>query len=234
MDYHQFYKEHYFFELDRKHKLTDALVIPIGVLSVLGGALVVMVKELDVPLNSFELIQLCLIALGAVSICITTCFLTRSYYGYSYSYIATSKELKEYYEGLVAYHESLEDSKQNAALLTEEYINSEYAKHTRVNTDNNDKKSGYLHYANGFLIASLVIVILAGLFYVVNSLISTPEVMKIEIVKIPLSPKGAQEMSEDKKPKVPKQESPPPKRVEKPTPPPGRVLKESDTGKKRK
>ena len=37
MDINSFYKEHYFFEINKKQQLTEALVIPIGVLTLLGS-----------------------------------------------------------------------------------------------------------------------------------------------------------------------------------------------------
>ena len=40
-----FFKDRYEFELDRKEKLTAALTLPVGVLSVLGGAVVAMVPK---------------------------------------------------------------------------------------------------------------------------------------------------------------------------------------------
>ncbi len=40
-----FLKNRYDFELDRKEKLTAALTLPVGVLSVLGGALIAMVRS---------------------------------------------------------------------------------------------------------------------------------------------------------------------------------------------
>ena len=69
MDFRKFNKEHYFFEVNRRHQLTCALAIPIGVLTVLGGALLVIARDLEVPLGTLEIIQLSLIMGSLYGIC---------------------------------------------------------------------------------------------------------------------------------------------------------------------
>ena len=234
MDFHQFNKEHYFFEVNRRHQLTSALAIPTGVLSFLGGALLVIAKDLEAPLGILEKIQLSLVVVSAILMSVTIYFLIKSYFNYSYGYIATPKELKEHFEALVAYYSNNGGSRQDAEKELEEYINSEYAEHTHRNIQNNDTKSSYLHRANGFLIASLVFIILAGLPYVAKSIMNGSDVQKIEIVNTHQTKIGAQTMAEEKKSEPTKQQTPPPQTVEKPSPPPGRIIKESEDQKKRK
>lgn len=232
MDFYQFNKEHYFFEVNRRHQLTSALAIPIGVLTFLGGVLLVLAKDLESPFSMLATIQFILIVVSAILMSVTIYFLIRSYFNYSYGYIATPKELKEHFEALVIYYSNIGESKQSAEKELEEYINSEYAAHTHRNTQNNDTKSSYLHKANGFLIASLVFIILAGLPYVAKSIMNGTEPQKIEIVNSQTTQIGAKTMAEEKKPEPTKQQTLPPQKVEKPSPPPGRIIRESEDPKK--
>jgi hypothetical protein len=234
MDFHQFNKEHYFFEVNRRHQLTSALTIPIGVLTVLGGALLVIAKNLEAPLGILEVIQFLLIVVSAISMGVTIFFLIKSYFNYSYGYIATPKELKEHFEALVAYYSDINGSRQDAEKELEEYINSEYAEHTHRNTQNNDTKSSYLHKANGFLITSLVFVILAGLPYVAISIMNGSKVQKIEIINTQQTQIGDQTMTEEKKHETTEQKIPPQQPLKKPSSPPGRLVKESVDPKKTK
>lgn len=230
MDLHQFNKEHYFYEANRRHQLTGALAIPVGVLTVLGGALLVIAKDLDSPLDSMELTQLVLIVVSALMMGVTIFYLVRSYFNYSYGYIATSKELNDYFNGLVEFYSQNGGTQHDAEEELEKYVNSEYASHTHINTANNDRKSYYIHKANGFLIASLVFVILSGLPYVAKSVVDGSEVQKIQIVNLNSQNTGVQAMSNEPKSEPTKQQSPPP--VVKPSPPPGRIIKESEEPKK--
>ncbi len=47
MNLEEIYREHYFFEINRKHQLTSQLGIPIGVLTILGGVIAFFVKSVQ-------------------------------------------------------------------------------------------------------------------------------------------------------------------------------------------
>lgn len=231
MDMHQFYKEHYFHEANRRHQLTNALAIPIGVLTVIAGALIVVAKHIDMPLSRIEGFILMFLVIASILLLVTVCFLTRSYFNYSYGYIATSQELKEYLEKLREVYGADSNSENKANAELEEYINSQYAEHTHRNVQNNDQKSYYVHKANGFLIATLIVAFVSGVPYVIDTIIKPTEAQKIEIVN--LNKIEEKIMADDKKTEPTKQEVPP-KPVEKPSPPPGRILKESEDPKEKK
>ncbi len=227
MDFHQFNKEHYFFEVNRRHQLTANLAIPIGILTILGGALLVVATAIKTPLGILDIAQLVLLASAAITMSIAIYFLVRSYFNYSYSYIATPKELKDYMDSLIVYYEQNGGNKKDAESELEDYVNSEYAKHTHKNTENNDIKSHYIHRANGYLIASLVLVILAGLPYVAKSVAKAPTIQKMEIVNADALEPRARVMRKEQKQEPTRQHSAPPP-AEKPKQPPGRQIKESE------
>jgi len=233
-----------FFEVNRRHLLASSLAIPVGVLTVLVGALLVIVQGLRVPLGTLEIVQLLLIIICAFLIGRTIYFLYKFYHNYEYGYIATPKELKDYLNSLSEYHEQIGGSQQDADKEFEEYVNSEYAKHIHRNTENNDRKSIYLYKVDGHLILSVVFLMLAGLPYVVKLVINGDSVQKIEIVNYQYKSKGVKPMSEESKEKSNeqqqkkqssqqqnqqqvKQDLP----VIKPTPPPGRMIFESEEPK---
>ncbi len=229
MDIHQFYKEHYFHEANRRHQLTNALAIPIGVLTVIGGALIVVAKHLDTPLTCIEIFTLQFLVITAILLLTTIYFLIRSYFNYSYGYIATSQELKDYRDNLIEFYKADPNPEEKSEKDLEEYINSQYAEHTHLNVQSNDLKSYYIHKANGFLIATILVAFVSSIPYVVDTIIKPTEPQKIEITNFNQIKEN--QMSEDKKPEPTKQEAIP-KPIEKPTPPPGRIIKESEEPKK--
>lgn len=232
MDKHQFFKEHYFFEANRRHQLTNALAIPIAILSVLGGALIVVAKHLDAPIDYIEVFEIIFFLSSAALIAITIYYLIRSYFNYSYGYIATPKELKKYYEQMISYYGGDDDAIRKADSELEEYVNAQYAEHTHRNTENNDRKSFYIHKANGFLIASIITAFIGGIPYVIDSIIKPNDIHRVQLINSEKT--GEKAMAEDKKSEPTRQEKRDRKPVEKPEPPPGRIIKEGEDPKKGK
>lgn len=223
MTIREFYKSHYDLELTRKTDLTSALSIPVGILSLLIGGLIIMAKELHVPLSFNEWIIAAAISGSALALVVSTYFLVRSLYNFAYGYIATPLEIQQYQAGLVAFHEGAgmlaPDAKKLAEEETLEYVDSEYAKYADRNSKNNDIKSSFLHRANGAMIAAVVFAGVAGAAYVYNSVVQPAQVPKIEVTNL-----------KEASPVINVQPlqaatAPPPPPPTRPNPPPGRVIR---------
>lgn len=224
MSLREFYKSHYELELTRKTDLTAALAVPVGILSLLVGALVVMAKELHTPFSLSEKLLCVAIALSAIASLVSTYFLFRSLYNFAYGYIATPLEIQQYQAGLTSFHEGsgqlLPEAKRLSEEETLEYVDSEYAKYADRNAKNNDIKSTFLHQANGAMIAAVICAGAAGGAYVFNSLSSPAPVPKVEVVNL----REVSRMPDTQPLQTATAPTPPP--VTRPAPPPGRVVKE--------
>lgn len=229
MDIRDYYKEHYCLEATRKNDLTNALSLPLGILSLLIGGLAVVAQGVHVPLNSMTILQLALMAVAVVFVLRTAYFLARSYYNYAYGYVPTPLEIKRFKEALVAYYvtlgETLENAVRKADIETLEHIDEEYAKHTDRNTKNNNSKSSFIHKANGALIGTIISTLAIGVAYLAISITTASEPQKVEIInlkeiKMPV-PTNTTPPVEPAAPKTTQTPTP-----TKPTPPPGQVLKE--------
>lgn len=226
MDLHQFCKEHYFHEHDRKNQINSALVIPIGIFTVIGGALIALVKSLEVPFNCLEIIILSVVGITSILLISTGYNLIKAYYNYAYGYIATSQELMEYRKKLLQFYTGQPNAAQQADTDLEEYVISEYAAHTHRNVLNNNKKAKYNHNANCFLVAAITALFFASIPYIIISITEGKEPQKIELVKV----------SKDKEIIMPDDDNSEPQETpsqseEKPTPPPGRVIRENEEPK---
>lgn len=188
MNLRDFYKEHYLLEVNRRQELTNSIALPVGVLSVLVSAILMLAKEIDYPLDKIEYFQLVMILISLFFCGLSLFFLIRSYFGYKYEYIATPKEIKKYFDDLIAHYIGIGlspvDARKQAEDETLEQIDSQYAERTHKNTVNNDTKSYYLHKANNALIYSIISTIITGLPYVTNSIISPSETYKVELVNL--------------------------------------------------
>lgn len=172
-DSYDFFKENYFFEIDRKNQLARVLNIPFGLLVILGSSLLYIVKNTSIPFYWFEALP---IILGFIIMIFVIYFLIKSYYNYTYGFVASSEELKKYYTDLCAYNQKEADK------IFLEFVTSEYSKYADINASNNDKKSSYLHKANGALIILLIFVILAWLPYVWKDMHKAKIIQNVKIV----------------------------------------------------
>jgi hypothetical protein len=172
MDIRELYQQHYFHELERRDQINNSLAIPLGVISVVSGAFLVVAKEIDAPFDCSEKFQLVFLALTALTLVSAATFLVRAYWGYGYGHMPRPGELRKYREGLSSHYSGLGKSVDEATKIADEevlqYVETQYADNAEINADNNDKKSANLFMANGFTIASVALLVISASPYVLN------------------------------------------------------------------
>lgn len=160
-----FLKDRYDRELARKHELTSALTLPVGVLSGLGGIIAVMARTFSydaLPLNAAFLTFLtldvcafaaCLVLLGLV------------YHRQEYTYLPLLNELELSMAEFDAYyyHEPRQAEEEFTAQIRRRIIES-----ADVNAQRNDEKSKFLYWARVLLFAVLVLTALAGATFIAD------------------------------------------------------------------
>lgn len=174
METFEYCKESYHHELSRKNDLRSALNLPIGLAVVLAGALFSLLNNYSWPscagVVSYSFGLACL--LSAVSLGLVIYKLIRSHVNYEYAYVPTPKEILEYRGSLVEHYRNKTNNEEDAEKEAEhdavEYLAREFAKNAHHNAMNNNEKSGYLHEASIFLVASLIFTMLAGLLVIVS------------------------------------------------------------------
>ena len=181
-----FCQERYDYEASRRGELTGAVAIPIGILSVLGGALVAILKDLRPPLAGSDSLLLLAAAASLVLGAVSVFFLARSYFGFTYRYVATPKEVRDYHAAVKNTYLTASVAPELAAYYADEkvlaYIQERYAEAAHHNTTNNDKKSYFLHLANGAMIAALLPAVVAGCAFLYSNYYSPPSAARVEIV----------------------------------------------------
>ncbi len=226
------FKEHYFFELDRKHKLTTACSVPLGLLAISGGAAAFYLKGVTDSGTHLSPVAAVLLlhALIAAIICAIPgiWFLVRAYHGHTYKYLPTPTDVNTYHKGLVKFHQESGGTGSEADEELSEFLLNEYAKCAHNNTLINDARSAYLHSANGLIIAVGVIALVSAFPYFLGSSFGKSETgQKVELVvtdkAYPLlltQPTSVVREVVVTKPQTP---TPPPQR---PAPPPSRDVRE--------
>jgi len=164
----EFLKNRYDFELERKDKLTDALTLPVGVLTVLGSVLGVMAQSFTYSNRALTVTFAVFVVLDVVAFTVCLSCLARAYHAQTYTYLPTLKELHETEADLREFYEatglSERDAVGNFALSFEERI----IEAADANTTSNDRRSSLLHRSRVALFAVLVLTALAGLPFVAD------------------------------------------------------------------
>jgi hypothetical protein len=234
MDVLDLYKEHYFFEINRRDQLTSQLSIPIGILTILGGLGAYLANTISICSKDMKIVFIAILAISTLFFIITIYYLIRSYYGYTYRYIPTPKEIDDYRKQLKEYHERVGNSEEQVIIEIKEFLTERYAISTHKNTWNNDSKSGFLHKANKALIYTLVSLLLnASLFFWINSNNHVNNVQKVEIINFDsfkkrkdiIMPDDQQQQQEQGQDQGQSQDQGQ-QQIERPAAPPDRLIKE--------
>ena len=219
------YKELYLFELQRKNDLTNSLAIPIGIVSIIAGALFYIISQISYPFSSIEMLEVILFVISTFLLSTSIYLLIKSYFNYAYGYIPTAQQIEQWRSQLVRYYEdqNTDDAETHADKDVTVFLTSKFAEHAHHNTLNNDSKSTYLHNANLFIISSIIVMFFTGGIFIIHSF-STPETT-YKVLLVEPNKTGDSTMADDNKTK-PKEPPRKPPTQEKPPPPPDRIIKE--------
>lgn len=187
MDRLSFYKDLYFHENERYHKLTIELSLPISMLTICGTILISYVNKIVQTIylihwNFYNLFLTmffsCLLILSLSCWIFSLYFLYRARFLPPYSYLPTIKEMENYKNELMEWNKKLPPSfaKNNEELNSEyeEFIIESLSSCIEINTHNNDSKSGFLHNAIFFSVLTLIFILLATIFHIIIELFSLP------------------------------------------------------------
>ncbi len=184
MDRIKFYERLYFAELRRKEELRGALSLPTGVLTLLGGVVVVYLGEIVEGFATGLGIDLALVVLSVLSFLLIASFvmtalhLLASHHNYTYDYVPYATDIEQAYQEFVDHYDSREEAD---AQFEASVLSSLVAAH-RKNAFNNDSKSTKLHKANRTLIYCLLLALLCSIPYYISTLRTGEVVPNIESV----------------------------------------------------
>jgi len=191
----EFLKEQYKSEIERKDTLTNSMAIPVGVLTVLGGLLGFLSRDFSYEPTNISLAFVVVLAISALLFLVSIVLLFCAYHGYSYSYLPTAKELKEYFDNLSAYLRQTKSSTESDEVVAkrvtqrfDDMLERRYIEAITANSGNNDKKSGYLHWTNTCLITALAAALVAVIPFTIDSKVKHKEVQEVRVINLPIQP----------------------------------------------
>lgn len=163
-----FLKDRYDYELRRREELTTALTLPVGVLTVLGGAMAAMARSFSYEGGSVTWAFGAFLILSVLAFGMCLLLLARAYHPQTYIYLPLLAAIKQSEEEFLKFsnviaHEGAEVLDEFDSQLDEHVISA--ADH---NTRNNERRSAQLHLARIALFAVLILTALMGIPYVVD------------------------------------------------------------------
>jgi hypothetical protein len=177
----QLYAKLYDAEWGRTDQLQNAVGTPMGILVLLGGALLVIAQQFksDWALVQYTFWPLFLIACTSFSVAVYMA--VRSYYGYVYSRIPFPSHLVTYYQGLRQHYAAL----GKPGLADSEfdlYLIQRYVEATDRNSVHNANRGVYIHKANRALVAAVIATAACAVPHTMALRSNAPEVQRIEII----------------------------------------------------
>ncbi len=179
-----FFGQTYWKEFERRDRLNASLSLPAGVVILLAGVVGYYLQNLpEGTLDLWARFFVGSVVVLSLFLLISVYFLVRAYFNHRYGYIASPKEIEEYIDALYEYYHELEPDDLRVVVESDfrAFLAREYARCGAVNTNNNDRKSGFVHRANAFIVASLITLVVSLLPYFVTYY-RQPRIQKIQIM----------------------------------------------------
>lgn len=182
MNKHDFYKELYFNEINRKEKLDDSSPTLITFFSAFIGALYFLCSTFDYTVLKEQTIAFLVLAFITFVLLIIAIVHFLIIYnnldtGHRYSYFPFAKDIDDYDKELIEYYKDEEDS--NNEFNT--YIRENMIKHIDYNTVVNDNRSLTLYRTKKFILYTICALFLTIVAFGINFVEKGDKIQKIEI-----------------------------------------------------
>ena len=194
-----FLKEQYQKEFDQKNDYTSRITLMSGILTILGGGLLAMARELEMPSSLNEWIGGATIALSLAFICISARWVWSAYTNITYlaipspgDLLAFRDELLEYYRQVACPEGRSPQSIADAELLAE--IDKAYSMLTTENIRINERRSRALKRANKYFLLAISIATLALVLQLYRNAVSPKPPQEVKIINIrdhPMTQQGS-------------------------------------------
>ena len=178
------YEKHYEFEWNHRAYLSSAQNIPIAVMSIVGGALAVLIQKFPYSSGWETNIFIIFISLAILFLVLSIVHLFKAIIGYQYERIATPLKLEQYYYELLEWWKKYGGGGEKEAREDhQKFILKKIAEATETNAKNNKTKSLFLYKTNVLLAVTFIFLSLASVPYLVKTVNKSDNVYKVELIK---------------------------------------------------
>lgn len=160
------YEKLYFHEITARENLNNRLQMPLVILMSLIGFLAFMLSNYQNNGGTFYVYAFW--AAYASSLFYTGagvwCFV-KSWYNYTYAFLPSAIDTENYRKNLMEIYNEYDESGKLANMHFEKYLINYYVECSTANTNNNDKRSGFVHLTTRFILTGTIFAFVAFLPY---------------------------------------------------------------------
>jgi hypothetical protein len=194
-----FLKEQYQKKLDQKNDYTGRITLMSGTLTILGGGLLAMAREIAIPNHSNEWIEGVTVAASLICTGISAWWVWRAFTNITYLAIPSSADLLAFRDDLVVYYQQVgcPDGATPQSIADVELLAGIDKAYSRLSTENykiNERRSQLLKRANKYFLLAISIASLALVLQLYRNAVSpkpVQEVMIINIRDLPMTQQGS-------------------------------------------
>ncbi|HET6232391.1 MAG TPA: hypothetical protein VFE05_20115 [Longimicrobiaceae bacterium] len=183
----EFYEKLYETEWVRRDQIQGSASAPLGVLTLLGGGLLVLVQHFDHAPRQLAVVFWPVFAVAVAAFVLSGWSFVRSVHGYTYRQIPLPSVLSAYFDGLKAHHESA-GTPGLASAEFEKFLKERYIEAADRNAVNNVNRGEYLYKATRALIFSLVAAAIASIPVAIQVSTAPARPQEVRIINLEGSP----------------------------------------------
>lgn len=177
------YKEFYEHEWQRRENLQSAVNTPISIITLLGGAMVLMGKGFESGSAYLQWPFWVSTAVAVILLSRSVHLLIRSIHGYRYDRIPTPAELARHHEQFKEFYREQQKPGLTEPMF-EAYLAEKYVAAAERNAVNNIKRDEYLLRANRFLVYALCATASAGIPAAIAAKAAPPQPQEVRITNL--------------------------------------------------
>ena len=162
-----FLKDRYDYELQRREQITAALTLPVGILTILGGAMAAMARSFSYKNGFLTWVFGTLLGLAGSAFFLCMLNLGLTYHRQTYIYLPLLGDLQKVREEWRAFYEEAHQRGAGDDSFQHE-LEARIIDAADQNTQRNDLRSHYLFWSRLALFAVLVLTAMMGIPYVVD------------------------------------------------------------------
>ena len=160
------YKEHHFWELQRRESLNSNLTFLVGIVTLLTGATFAMAKDISWPCGFFNSIFLLGLSIAALLLLSSMYLIARAYMGYKYAHSPDALEILNYKKSLRKRNKEAGMTADEADKEFFDYLDERYAEDASWNKKRNETKVKWIYYANRAVASALISIAVSGIAYI--------------------------------------------------------------------
>ncbi|MCK9194476.1 MAG: hypothetical protein M0P19_11445, partial [Nevskia sp.] len=158
-----FYEKLYFYELERREKISARLAIPFGVIVATIGLLSFMLNAAEKPgAEPFRSLFWLLLASAAVALAVGAWFFRKAWFGHTDKLLPTAGHLEAYYRELQETYKSYENADQLVKEAFNDALFNYFTEYSSENAISNDARSYNIYRATASLTVAVFLAFLAA------------------------------------------------------------------------